>query len=125
MKLNEPALPRSQSVWTLPIGSTVRIGSGDDSFTGTILAVIVRGPKAAVEYHVCWWNGRARVTEWLSAAEVEPGNALAMRIGFDQPKPEPQQEHLLRVIDTNGCVNPHELVLAMVTPVTPGQDDAR
>jgi hypothetical protein len=66
----------------LPIGSRVALGDGE--VPGTISAVCVRG-EGNVTYEVAWWNGRARIEQWLPASEVKARAAGPLRIGFLHP----------------------------------------
>lgn len=52
------------------IGSKVTI---DGDIPATITAVEIRGIAGLVTYQCCWWDQRTRKSEWVTAAEIQPG----------------------------------------------------
>lgn len=63
-------------------GYPVEIGMGGDKFAGIVTAVTIYPYKVA--YKVAWWDGRDRIEEWLTEAEVAPldHHATKTRVGF-------------------------------------------
>ena len=52
------------------IGSKVTI---DGDIPAMITAVEIRGAAGLVTYQCCWWDNRARKSEWVTASEIQPG----------------------------------------------------
>jgi hypothetical protein len=41
-----------------------------------------------VTYHVAWWNGNTRETQWLISDEITAAKESATTIGFKAPPPQ-------------------------------------
>ncbi|MEO1527997.1 MAG: hypothetical protein AAFX06_21405 [Planctomycetota bacterium] len=67
-----------EPVEVIPVGSTVSIGDGIE---GRITQIGISA--SGVTYEVTWWNGRTRVTAWISELEIENA-ATRQPIGFAQ-----------------------------------------
>lgn len=80
-------MPKRNSLTILAPGSPCRIyapvGLVTDAIPGTILSVCIY-PQDRISYHVAWWEGRTRRTEWLEPSEVQPQSedAPTRKIGF-------------------------------------------
>lgn len=61
------------------IGSKVHLGDG---LTGTVIGLSITGTERSVQYHVAWWDGNSRCSEWVSSAELSQDAPATMRIGF-------------------------------------------
>lgn len=61
------------------VGETVLIGGwfvSESPITGTVVGVMIDGQDMShVQYRVAWWNGAARVCEWIEAAEIKKWSA--------------------------------------------------
>ena len=64
----------------LPVGSEVLIG---EKIEGVIKSICVNDNNQ-VTYQVVWWNGNARLCEWLDRFEVEAvdSSSNSTRLGF-------------------------------------------
>jgi len=74
------------------IGTKVTIGNG---IPGTITGIAYYGNY--LQYRVAWWNGAARVVEWLECAEVEPTEKSPRKIGFHAPDESAKYEAARKV----------------------------
>lgn len=64
-------------------GEEVRLATGSNVIEGVVTQVLVEGSPPLVTYKVSWWDGRARVHEWLQDFEVVMyGETKMHTIGF-------------------------------------------